>query len=113
TNLAVTNANSVRLSLDNDTKSTTLTARSPRHGNSPGNYNEFRTSGQIIRLPRRRALVAQAACREGFARRNVMEYRDVVRLDWFDAGKPNDLRPLLDVIGDEPAELGRRDRMDG
>src|SRR5262245_7781316 len=48
-----------------------------------------------------------------FAERDVMEYRDVVRLDWFDAGKPDDLRPLLDVIGDEPAELGRRDRMDG
>src|SRR5215468_8159835 len=34
----MTNGNSVRLSLDNDTKSAALAARSPRHGNSPGNF---------------------------------------------------------------------------
>src|SRR5262249_30047925 len=61
TNLAVTNGNSVRLSLDNDTKSTALAARSPRHGASPGNYNEFRTSDQIIRSPRRRARAVSRA----------------------------------------------------
>jgi hypothetical protein len=39
-NLAVTNSNCVRLCFDNDTKSSALAARGPRHGNSPGNSNE-------------------------------------------------------------------------
>src|SRR6476660_8604952 len=43
----------------------------------------------------------------------LMEYRDVVRLDWFDSRKLNDLRPLLNVFGDVPGELRRRDRMHG
>ena len=36
THLAVANGNSIRLALDNDTKSATLAARSPRHCKSPG-----------------------------------------------------------------------------
>jgi hypothetical protein len=40
TNLAVTDGDSVGLlGFNNDTKSTALAARSPRHGNSPGNFN--------------------------------------------------------------------------
>ena len=50
---------------------------------------------------------------DAFAERGVIEYRDVVRLDWFDSRKLNDLRPLLDAFGDEPGELRRRDRMHG
>jgi hypothetical protein len=43
THLAVANGNSIRLALDNDTKSATLAARSPRHCKSPGVPNRPRS----------------------------------------------------------------------
>lgn len=42
THLAVANGNSIRLALDNDTKSATLAARNPRHCKSPGVPNRAR-----------------------------------------------------------------------
>jgi hypothetical protein len=41
TNLAVTNGNKVRLCFNDDAKSSALTARCPRHGNSPPGKFQF------------------------------------------------------------------------
>jgi hypothetical protein len=48
TNLAVTNGNSIRLSLANDIKSAALATRTPRHDNSPVNWYRKPACGETV-----------------------------------------------------------------